>query len=318
MRVFPQFNVTAMVTPEQRAEAASRPPAERQAMVRDVLFRSDDFLARFKDVKRFHLPVDGGTPDVGQVGALLGDYRSGKSFVLQYFASKHPPVQTETGYQYPVLYVEARRDWNSMSLGREIYDATAAAAIPNLSAATINKMATTRLMKMGVKLLIIDDAHAILNDRGQRRTVAMSLVKYIADRRFCNALLAGHPSIEKAMMEIPEIEGRGGLPRFRMRKYDQNSVEDRERLQYFLHGVDRLLPFRELSSLGENEYVADFFHICRGTIGWPMNVVTAAAFFAINDDSPRITLQHLRRAAAERLSLDADYVPFGRGGDRHA
>ncbi|MBY3029455.1 AAA family ATPase [Rhizobium leguminosarum] len=311
--MFPRFNVTALETAAQRAEAASRTPEERQAMVRDVLFKSADFTARVKDVQRFHMPVDGGAPDVGQVGALLGDFRSGKSFVLQYFASKHPPVLTEAGYQYPVLYIEARRDWNSMSFGREIFDGTAAAAIPNLSVATINKMATTRLIKMGVKLLIVDDVHAILNDRGQRRSVAMSLVKYIADRRFCNVLLAGHSAIETAMTELPEIEGRGGLPRFRMRKYDQNSVDDRERLQYFLHGVDRLLPFRELSGLGENEYLADFFHISRGTIGWPMNVISAAAFLAINDGTPRITLEHLRHAAAERLSLDADYVPFGRG-----
>lgn len=314
MKSFPKFNVMPLVTPEDRARAAELPPAVRQAMIRNALFRSDDFKARLKDIRNFHQPVEGGEPDVGQVGALFGDYRSGKSFVLQYFASKHPPVEGAGGYEYPVAYVEARNDWNAMSFGREIFDATAAASIPNISVSTINKMATTRLMKMGVKLLILDDAHTVLGRRGQRRDVAISLIKYIADSRFCNILIAGHPSIEDSVKDNPEIEGRGGLPRFRMRKYDQSSVEDRQRLQYFLHGVDRLLPFRELSGLGDNEYVADFFHICKGTVGWPMNVITAAAFRAVNDGSPRITLQHLRIAAAERLSADADYVPFGRRG----
>ncbi|MBO9133570.1 TniB family NTP-binding protein [Rhizobium sp. B230/85] len=311
MMVFPKFHTTPFNTDQERDAASRLPPAERQAMVKNVLFPYDQFLAVSKQIEKFHRPVEGGDADTGWLGGLIGEYRSGKTFILQNFARQYPPVITDNGFQQEVIYLQARLDWDTLELGRQIYLATGIPTLPRLTTSTLNTKAARRIIDCGVKLIIVDDAHCLLGTPGRRRTVFISLIKYLLDQvNACNILLVGPSIVERSMETDLQMLGRGGFPRFRTEGFDAER-HGRTQFRVFLHGVDQRLPFRQLSDLSAKRYIADLYEVSDGSIGMVMNIIIAAAYDAINDDTACIMREHLERAAMDRLPTGKTYKPFG-------
>lgn len=313
MMVFPKFHTTAFNTDQERDAASRLPPAERQAMVKNVLFPYEQFLTVSKQIEKFHRPVEGGDADTGWLGGLIGEYRSGKTFILQNFARQFPPVITDNGFQQEVIYLQARLDWDTLELGRQIYLATGIPTLPRLTTSTLNTKAARRIIECGVKLIIVDDAHCLLGTPGRRRTVFISLIKYLLDQvNACNILLVGPSIVERSMETDLQMLGRGGFPRFRTQGFDSER-HGRTQFRVFLHGVDQRLPFRQLSDLSAKRYIADLYEVSDGSIGMVMNIIIAAAYDAINDDTACIMREHLERAAMDRLPTGKTYKPFGQG-----
>ncbi|OCP19672.1 MULTISPECIES: TniB family NTP-binding protein [unclassified Ensifer] len=313
MTVFPKFHTTPFLTYEERESASRLSPSERQAMVKNVLFPYEQFLTVSKQIERFHRPVEGGAADTGWLGGLIGEYRSGKTFILQNFARQFPPVITDNGFEQEVIYLQARLDWDSLELGRQIYLATGMPTLPRLSTSTLNTKAARRIIDCGVKLIIVDDAHCLLGTAGRRRTVFISLIKYLLDQvNACNILLVGPSIVERSMETDLQMLGRGGFPRFRVSGFDSEQ-HGRTQFRVFLHGVDQRLPFRSLSDLASKRYIADLYEVSDGSIGMVMNIVIAAAYEAINDGTACIMREHLEQAAKDRLPTGKNYVPFGQG-----
>ena len=312
--IFPKFHSTPFLTSEERAQAALLPPAERQAMVKNVLFPYDQFLTVSEQVERFHRPVKGGTADTGWLGGVIGEFSSGKTFILQNFARQYPATLTEKGFDQEVIYLQARLDWDSLELGRQIYQATGAPTVPRLSTSTLNTQAARRIIDCNVKLVIVDDAHCLLGTAGRRRTVFVSLIKYLLDQvNACNILLVVPSVIERSMETDMQMICRGGFPRFRVDGFDIGTQAGRNQFRLFLHGVDERLPFRTLSDLASKHYSSDLIEISDGSLGMAMNIVIAAGYEAINDQSACIMREHLARAAKDRLPVGKTYKPFGQG-----
>ncbi|TBY61845.1 hypothetical protein E0H46_28760 [Rhizobium leguminosarum bv. viciae] len=314
MMIYPKFHMTPLVTDEQRLEASRLAPAERQEMVKNVLFPYDQFKTVSGQIERFHRPVKGGKPDTGWMAGLIGEFRSGKTFILQNFAREFQPKQTDTGFEQEVIYLQARLDWDSLELGRQIYLATGIPTIPRLSTSTLNTKAARRIVECGVKLIIIDDAHCLLGAAGRRRTVFVSLLKYLLDQvNACNVLLAGPSIVERSMESDLQMIGRGGFPRFRVEGFDPKEREGRDKFRLFLHGIDERLPFRTLSELSSKRYIADLIEVSDGSVGFVMNIIIAAGYMAINDGTACIMPEHFHQAAKERMATGKNYVPFGQG-----
>lgn len=313
MMVFPKFHTTPFTTDQEREAAACLSPADRQAMVKNVLFPYEQFVTVSKQIEKFHRPVEGGDADTGWLGGLIGEYRSGKTFILQNFARQFPPVITDNGFQQEVIYLQARLDWDTLELGRQIYLATGIPTLPRLTTSTLNTKSARRIIDCGVKLIIVDDAHCLLGTPGRRRTVFISLIKYLLDQvNACNILLVGPSIVERSMETDLQMLGRGGFPRFRTKAFDSER-EGRTQFRVFLHGVDQRLPFRRLSDLSAKRYIADLYEVSDGSIGMVMNIVIAAAYEAINDGTACIMREHLERAAMDRLPTGKSYKPFGQG-----
>jgi hypothetical protein len=312
MSIFPSFHTTAFKTPEERELAARLTPAERQAMVKNVLYPYAQFVTVSQQIERFHRPVKGGAADTGWMAGVIGEYRSGKSFILQNFARQFPPLQTDKGFEQEVVYLQARLDWDSLELGTQIYHATGAPSVPRLKTSTLNTLATRRIIECNVKLLIIDDAHCLLGTAGRRRTVFISLIKYLLDQvNACNVLLVGPSVIERSMETDMQMIGRGGFPRFRVDGFDIKTQEGRNQFRVFLHGVDERLPFKTLSDLSSKRYLSDLIEVSDGSLGMVMNIVIAAAYEAINDGTACIMREHLAQAAKDRMPVGKTYRPFG-------
>ncbi len=312
MSIFPEFHTTAFKTPEERDLASRLSPAERQAMVKNVLYPYDQFVAVTKQIEKFHYPVVGGAADTGWMAGIIGEYRSGKSFIIQHYARQFPELLTDTGFEQEVVYLQARQDWDSLELGRQIYHATGAPTVPRISTSTLNTQATRRIVDCKVKLLIVDDAHCLLGAAGRRRTVFVSLIKHLLDQaNACNVLLVGPSVVERSMETDMQMIGRGGFPRFRVDGFDIKTKPGRDEFRIFLHGVDERLPFKALSELSTKRYLTDFIEVSDGSLGMVMNIVIAAAYEAINDGTACIMRHHLEQAAKDRMPAGKTYRPFG-------
>jgi hypothetical protein len=321
MRVFPNFHYTQFLTDADRLAASLLPPGERQQMVTDLVVESSQFNRLTAHVARFHRHVDGGVSGPGWVGGMLGESRAGKSTVLQAYAQTFPAVLGEHGWTVPVLYIEARDDWDLLEFGRQIYFETAASSIPRLSTASVNTQAARRIALFGIELLIIDDAHRLFA-KVRKTPTYVSLLTAIANARKCNILLAGLPSIRDSVESIPHLKNRGGFPHDTAYDFDAKVPDDREQFRVFLEGVDRRLPFLRKSGLSRKAYVADFLLVSDGKIGNAMNIVIDAAFMAINQKRNCIMASHLRAAALDRMkegsraiSSGKHYIPFNNVSD---
>ncbi|OCJ11207.1 hypothetical protein A6U86_22270 [Rhizobium sp. AC27/96] len=314
MMIFPNFHMTPFLSDAKRLEASLLSPGERQEMVKNVLFPYEQFLTVSEQIQSFHRPVKGGQPDTGWMAGVIGQFRSGKTFILQNFARQFQPKQTDTGFEHQVIYLQARADWDSLELGRQIYLATGIPTTPRISTSTLNTKAARRIIECGVKLIIIDDAHCLLGAAGRRRTVFISLIKYLLDNvNACNVLLAGPSIVKQSMENDMQMIGRGGFPTFNVEGFDPKTVEGRTKFRIFLHGVDERLPFRTLSNLSSKRYVADLVEVSDGSVGMVMNIVIAAAYRAINDGTACVMPEHLHQAAKERMPTGKTYIPFGEG-----
>lgn len=311
-----RFHTAKFDTQEERAAAAALSPAERQWMVENLLFEYALFTSVSDGIKRFHRPVDGGTHGCGAIGGVLGESRSGKSYICQYYKAGFPVHVAEEGERYPVIYLEARADWTPHHTAEQIFMKTGAKSVPSMKTAALITAACRRLLKAGTELVIFDDAHfLLLESKGWALSCFRSLVKGIADLRSCNVLLAGLPGLQAFIEAESQLCGRGDFPHWHVQPLRWDIDTEREQFTLLLHGIARRLPFQQLSDFADPEVVADFYHTSGGVIGRVMNIICDAALRAINDQAGCVMAHHLTAAATLRLRTGDTYIPF-QGGRR--
>ncbi len=310
LRFLPEFHLTAFASDEERRAAASLPVEKRQDMISFLIVPHRRFNKGLEFIDRFHRPVAGGKHASGSIGGVIGDSRTGKSFLVQYYASKHPPVFGERGWRVPVAYLEAREDWDRIEFARQIFTATGASTIPRMTVASMNSTVTRRLGDMETELLIIDDAHFLFQVSRTKTASHAALLQHIANQRQCNILLAGLQSVQVAVEANKQLYNRGLFPNFPMTEFDHSRPAGRGRLKIFLADVDARLPFASSSNLHKDEYMHDFITIGGGSVGKIMNVLVPSGHMAINRGSSFITREYLRIAAEDRRPSGQTFVPF--------
>ena len=310
MMHFPEFHTTAFMTEADRREVAALTDEVRQKMIKNLLFPYPQFEQVYSWIERFHMPIKRtGIFGTGEIGGLIGDYRSGKSIILHQFAKMHPPVLTDGGYFFPVIYIEGSKTWEKRTLSGKISSATG--KIARVEAPDrMKELAFNRLVDFGVRLILIDDFHSVLTTRNETREYVMAYIKDLADLDQCNVLLAGAGPVEAACRADKQIEGRGGFPNTRLRRFNGKSSSGRDLFRLFLNGVDRRLPFAKPSNLAAAAYVDEFLEVSGGSIGFVMNVVRDAALFALDQQAEKVFPEHLTAASKQRQSAEEDFVAF--------
>lgn len=304
-----RFHKAKFATREERAAAARLPAVERQWMVDNLLFEYPLFKKVTSDLSAFHRPVKGGSHGCRMVGGVLGESRSGKSFICKHYAAGFPPRDGARGEVHPVLYLEARSDWTAQHMAEQLFLATGAKSIPSDKTSAMITKSCKRIVNAETELVIIDDAHFLLMEaKGQALGRFKSFIKAIADLETCNIVLSGLPRLYNAVEGENQLHGRGGFPHWDVKALDWNLQEEKEQFALLLDGIDRRLPFRSSSSLAA--HVVDFHHATDGMIGRVMNIVKDAAYRAINDDTACILDVHLWEAQKPRRKPGDSYVYF--------
>lgn len=305
------FHTEKFDTPEKRWAASLLPPGIRQQMVETLLVTYPKFVEVSAAVRSFNRPVKNGSNGKGWIGGVLGEPRSGKSWICKHYHAQNPMRVTADGEVYPVIYLEARDDWTPYHMPEQIFTATGAKSIPSMKTPALITAATRRLLRAGTELFVIDDAHfLLLGSKGRALTNYQSLIKSIADLNTCNVVLSGLPTIQGFVENNTQISGRGDFPHWPVEPLDWSIEDEREQFMLLLHLIDEHLPFRQLSNLADPNNAIDFYHSTNGMIGRVMNIVVDAAFRAINDGTSNIMIDHLQAAAAVRMRTGETYRPF--------
>lgn len=272
----PKFHDVAFATDAERAAVAVLPSGERQRMVENLLYEYPAFTKTMKFVKRFRHPVDGGTHGRGCCAGVLGESRSGKSYVLRRYLEENPPVAAEDGESFPVVYLEARDDWTPHHFAEQLFMATGAKAVPKVKTPALISSCQRRIVNARTELVIIDDAHFLLLERhGRSLSLFKSFIKAIADLRTCNVLLAGLPHLHGFVASNEQLFFRGGFPKCDVVPLSWKLKEEQNQFRLLLNGIDERLPFARKSNLAHPDWAVDFHRLSGGMIGRIMNVIQA-------------------------------------------
>ncbi|MBX5303178.1 AAA family ATPase [Rhizobium sp. NLR12b] len=295
-------------TPEKRAAAANLPVWKRQLIIKHLRVPYHTYNRGLSMIARFHMPVDGGLPNLGVAGGMLGESGCGKTVICETYASMHPPFDGETGVEMPVVLMSASVGISRRRIGDRIRRTTDA-SYRILTREDPGDWSVDRLLKLKTQLFILDESQFLFFDQRTSHVAQemYGLVKDIADTGMISIFLVGHPSIDEFVC---------GIDAFRRREYRSetlkplsSSPEDLALFGDLLTSIDRRLPFRESSQL---QKYRDHFHLYSGgQIGFVMNVVRSAAYLALNDRAACILVHHLREAVSTMVKPSDDTNYFG-------
>jgi hypothetical protein len=291
------------MTAEERVEASKQSASVRQALMETMLVPYPQFRDGIKFIRKFHVPVEGGTPSVGRIGGLLGESRVGKTVICNYFVSENPPSYDDEGESYPVVYVQASDEMKLPSLADRICIATGARSL-TVKHKLVVDATLLRLAAAKTQLLIIDDAHFMYDGRNQTdRRNFISFVKMVADQKLASILLVGEDSILDTIDATPTLSGRGFVYES-LRAFSKD--DEKKNFRNLLLAVEDRLPFAKHSNFIEKSIADDLHRFSGGLIGRLVNLIRQASYFAIDDGSAYIMREHLRDASRRLVPAHSD------------
>ena len=295
-------------TAERRAAAAELPVWKRQLIIKYLRVPYHTYNRGLAMIARFHMPVGDGVPNLGVAGGMLGEPGSGKSVICETYASMHPPFDGDEGIEMPVVLMSASVGISRRRIGDRIRRQTNASH-RILSRDDPGDWSVDRLVRMKTQLLILDESQFLFFDQ-RSSYIAQEMygfVKDVADTGIISVFLVGYPSIDEFAYDIEAFRRRGY--RSEMLKPLTSSPEDIALFGDLLRSIDRRLPFRSSSEL--HKYRDHFYLYSGGRIGFVMNVVTEAAYLALNERSACILVHHLREAVGRMVKPGDDTNYFG-------
>lgn len=307
----PAFHDEAFKTPKARRTAASLDDAIRRHMVRRLTYKYPGFREATDIIGRFHRSQKTGVPYTGSIGGVIGEFRSGKSFLVKHYLQEFTPTHVDGRLVIPTLYIGAQRDWNAKALPKRILNDLKRPGKSSWSVDDLTSAALARLSDMGVKLLVLDDFHRLIGRRKDVGECALELVRTAAEREICNVLLCGPRVVQTTIANQDELLGRGGFPIAPVRGFDPKTETGQGYFALFLEGVDDRLPFENPSNLAQEPIFSDLLSVSAGSIGFAMEVIKAAANLALDDDAPCVDVLHFRRAIQDRGALLARAQALG-------
>lgn len=297
------FHTTSFRVPNRRAVVREIGHEVKLHMIETLLVEYPGFRSGTATLARFHirsnkLMLEGR----GSIGGVIGEFRSGKSFLVKNYIQRFVPIEDKGGMSYPVLYVNARKEWDGKELARQVMRKTNRPPRSTGSISDINTLALERMNMLAVKLFVIDDAHALLM-RAATATSFFSFIQAAVESRTCNILLVGPDVVKKAIDERPELKGRGNFPHAVVKSFKPVTKGGENTYRLFLEAVDDRLPFPERSMLWTSPFFEDLVKFSRGSIAETVELIQAAAYLALDDDADRIEYHHFTTAMNDRLGL---------------
>jgi hypothetical protein len=306
------FHTEPFEGPEERLAASKLSPRARQWTIKRLTVKYPVFNTGYEIIRENHFPVANGIGNSGKVGAMLGESRTGKTVICDYYAAQHPPIIDDEGESFPVVKLTASLKMTPMEFGERINKLTAARYERRSGGVGLYvDNAIQRFLKVRTELLIIDEAQFLFFERPESSVSSMyKIVKEIVDLDALVVMLVGDERIDDFVYAISAFENRG---------YNTQPLKaltagqsDMHRFRKLLGSIDRRLPFARLSGFDDpsSPIAEELYRYSRGLIGRVMKLIEPAAYLAINDGSAMILVEHLRRAVSTRAGKD-DYDYFG-------
>lgn len=235
---------------------------------------------------------------------LVGSSNNGKTSLLERFGELHPPYDynveggrpdwveddffdDHSGIGRPVLYIVAPPEPNESRLYSNILNMINAPFKERDPLARKQYLVEYYLKIFNVEMLIIDEIHGILSGSTARQKQVMNAIKNLSNTLQIPIVLSGTKDALRTISTDSQISSRFRpeyLPKWQMGPEYVN----------LLATIISMMPVRKTSSILNPESASIILDMSEGYIGEIFGLLKAAATFAIQSGSEKITLKEIQ------------------------
>ena len=220
---------------------------------------------------------------------LIGETNSGKSELIKQFLKSHAADENLAGEAIiqHVRYVQAPPTPSESALLDEILKGLFEPTLKNEGVDPKRVRVCGVLKRSGLKMLIIDEIHHLLQGTTVKQRAFLNSLKYISNALAIPIVGLGTEEARVAISTSPELASR-----FKSEVLQRWIVDDEaERL---LASMESLLPLEKPSELYAKALLQVIIDVSEGKIGEIADLVVSAASHAIEIGEERITLKTIR------------------------
>lgn len=228
---------------------------------------------------------------------------NGKSYLLKRFLRMHPPYedQNDQRVKTPIIYLEVPPAPTPESLYVLILQALHIAYRDSNSKDTKRKKAIDGIGYYGVKMIMIDELHVLMNTTKLLKAQLLDTIKYLGNDGEVPIVGSGTLEAHRAIVSDEQLGNRFEpllLPQWKL------NTEFRRLLASF----EKALPLKYPSNLSEQEITTHIYSMSGGWIGEVDEVLRRASIKAIQKGEEKITVDILKSldwiAPETRLSTE--------------
>ncbi|TNC81493.1 MAG: ATP-binding protein [Oleiphilus sp.] len=230
-------------------------------------------------------------PQVHRMPNMLikSETNNGKSSILHRFAKLHPPFEDhqDERIKTPVLFLEINPDPSPDALYALILQGLYIGYKESYSKEIKAKKAFEAILHHGVKMLLIDELHVLMNTTKLRKAQMLDTLKYISNRAQIPIVGAGTIEAHTAILSDSQLANR--FKPYKLPAWKLDSA-----FQKLVLSFEKILPLKQPSQLGSQELTTELFAMSGGWIGELSEVLQLASIKAIKTREEKITLKILR------------------------
>jgi len=216
----------------------------------------------------------------------------GKTLLIAKFVREHPPVfEEERGVerqQVVVMQMPATPDQTRFY--RALLSRLGAPQSPRATLGILEQTACDILKRISPRMLVVDEVHHLLAGSHLEMRAALNLLKYLANElKFC-VIAVGTNDAPVAFAADPQMSSR--FTPFEIRPWTES-----DEFRKLLHAFEQAIPLRRNSDLQQRTIVQFLVAASGGLLGALSRILNIAAEQAILDNSERMSISHLERAA---------------------
>ena len=240
-------------------------------------------------------------PDQDRMDGVLiaGPTFSGKTWLARYFQSLYPRDVNLGGdsVDQKVAYALAPDRPDLTRLISQILKAIGGVHLSNEKPETVRERMLQSARRCGLKVLILDEIHGVLNGQPKQQRLMMTAIKNLSNEMNINIVLLGTKEAFIATSAAEEMETRfpvEWLPAW----------QDDENFKGLVQAFERQLPLKNPSNLMD---LSDrLYGLCGGSLGWLSRLLSRAADEAITSGAECISPEVLDRVALSGWKSPSD------------
>lgn len=262
--------------------------ADKDAEVRIAYIQRDRFVPHsqaeeiLNELEMLYRMEDAVRP---QGRLLVGRSLMGKSTILDEFLRNHRASDNPDGEAaiVPVVSVQYP-DQAKEGIFPEILARLNARTPTNSKSQDLRRNSVDLLRRIGMRILLIDEFHNILEGSASAQRKALNSVKYLMNELRRPVVVAGTLEVLNAVKSDEQIGSR-------LRPMPLARFEDDQRFQELLAGFEMVIPLREPSGLADPVLSTRIYEHTLGVVGHVADLLNKSAILAIEDGTEMITAE---------------------------
>jgi hypothetical protein len=295
----------------ERQRRAALPASERQLIVKDLFIDHDRLREVTSAIRSYHMPVEGGVPDFGNLSVIAGEPRTGKTFAFERYAKQFELEHGATGVIRRVVLVDIPVDCNLRSLAEQIADQLNIGHSYRTNTRGLIGAILRELVTQKVEFMIFDETQEVFDiDRKKALKDARGFLRKILNLRTLNVCVGGLIETYNLMAADKQLKGRGMLRRHIVHPYNWENAQERLDFRLLCDLIDEGLPFKEKSGLGSPIFAQRLYYVTDGIIGLLKEFVFAAACRAMNADADKVEMRFFAEVWDSCKPIGEAFNPF--------